>query len=198
MLRSGLFGLGGVIAEGDEPAFIAVAVLFFRDTFRCFIFVILLVGRLHEDSTTCVVDDRCNSRSVFLSLLPIRSTLLVLKSSFSCVSGTFRLYLSTLAVSPDHVHQMWRLRRTVREGERTTVLFLAPFPFFPSSKRSLNRSSTTTLDWCFLGRRNRGSLLRRAKRRSDMVGGRDGVRETKPRVVKRYSQRTNCLWDGAL
>ena len=42
--------------------------------------------------------------------------------------------------------------------------------FFSSPKRSLKRSSRMTLEWCFLGRRNRGSVLRLAKRVSDMEG----------------------------
>ena len=43
--------------------------------------------------------------------------------------------------------------------------------FFLSSKMSLNRSSTTTLCLSFLMRLKRGSVLRRAKRGSDMAGG---------------------------
>jgi hypothetical protein len=48
----------------------------------------------------------------------------------------------------------------------------APFlPFVLSSSNiSRKRSSTTTFDWCFFGRRNRGSVLRRANRGSDMNG----------------------------
>ena len=51
-----------------------------------------------------------------------------------------------------------------------------PLPFLLfflalSSKKSLNRSSTTTLFLSFLIRLKRGSVFRRAKRGSDMVGG---------------------------
>lgn len=51
------------------------------------------------------------------------------------------------------------------------VLFLFFLPFFSSPNRSLKRSSRTTLERCFLGRRNRGSVLRLAKRVSDMMKG---------------------------
>jgi hypothetical protein len=56
-------------------------------------------------------------------------------------------------------------------------LDLLSFFFFSPSNTDLNRSSTTTLDWCLFGFLKRGSVLRRAKRGSDMRGGKeeDGV-----------------------
>lgn len=50
-----------------------------------------------------------------------------------------------------------------------------PFFFLPSNK-SLNRSSTATLASCLLMRRERGSVLKRAKRGSDMAAEREECR----------------------